>query len=131
MKGARMDPFKVVVSPSVKWTRLLVSHGPDEVVKAILPPPSLVRHERAAATLLEGLSLWLDTTLPVVLSVDDQQAGSCLGLSDPLGMGIHSVFYRVVVAERGGRRRRGTRIHGVGAFADLRQLRLVPEENEG
>jgi hypothetical protein len=121
-----MDSYKVVLSPSSKWTRVLVSHGPDELLRAILPPPSQVRHERAVATLLEGLSLWLDSTLPVVLSVDVEQGGCCLGLTDELGVGVRSVFYRVEVAERG-RRRRGTRIGGVGAFADLRQLRLVPD----
>lgn len=121
-----MDPYKVVLSASSRSTRVLVSHGPDELLRAILPPPSEVRHERAAATFLESLALWLDTTLPVVLSVDAQQVGFCLGLTDEMGMGMRSVFYRVEVVERGGRRRRGTRIRGLGDFADLRQLHLVP-----
>lgn len=125
-----MEMYKVVLSPSSKWTRVLVSHGPDELLRAILPPPSQVRHERAAATFLESLSLWLDRTLPVVLSVDEQEAGFCLGLTDELGLGVRSVFYRVEVVPRG-RRRRGTRIRGVGEFADLRQLRLVPDGEEG
>lgn len=123
-----MDSYKAVLSPTAKWTRLLVSHGPDELLRAILPPPSQVRHERAAITLLEGLSLWLDTRLAVVLSVDAREAGFCLGLTDELGVGAQSVFYRVEVTERGRRRRRGTRIQGVGDFADLRQLRLVPDD---
>ena len=123
-----MDSYKVVVSPTTKWTRILVSYGPDELLRAILPPPSHVRHERAAATLIQGLSLWFDTTLPVVLSVDAREASFCLGLTDEMGVGVHSVFYRVEVAERGRRRRRGTRIRGVGDFADLRQLRLVSDD---
>jgi hypothetical protein len=122
-----MESFKVVLSPSAKWTRVLVSHGPDEVLRAILPPPSLMRHERAATTFLEALSLWLDATLPVVLSVGDREASFCLGLTDEMGLGLRSVFYRVEVVGRG-RRRRGTRIRGVGAFADLRQLTLVPDD---
>lgn len=122
-----MDAYKVVLSPSAKWTRVLLSHGPDELLRAILPPPSQVRHERAATTLLEGLSLWLDTTVPVVLSVDAQQASFCLGLTDEMGLGARSVFYRVEVAERARRRRRGMRIRGLGDFADLRQLRLIPD----
>jgi hypothetical protein len=123
-----MDSYKAVLSPTAKWTQLLVSHGPDELLRAILPPPSQVRHERATTTLLEGLSLWLDTRLAVVLSVDAREAGFCLGLTDELGVGAQSVFYRVEVTERGRRRRRGTRIQGVGDFADLRQLRLVPDD---
>ena len=124
-----MDSYKVVLSPTTKWTRILVSHGPDELLRAILPPPSQVRHERAARTLLEGLSLWFDTTLPVVLSVDAREAGFCLGLTDEMGVGVQSVFYRVEVVERARRRRRGTRIRGVGDFADLRQLRLVADDD--
>jgi hypothetical protein len=128
MKGRSMDSYKVILSPTTKWTRILVTHGPDELLRAILPPPSQVRHERAAATLLEGLSLWFDTTLPVALSVDALEACFCLGLTGALGIGIHSVLYQVEIAERGRRRRRGARIRGVGDFADLRQLRLVPDD---
>jgi hypothetical protein len=122
-----MDEYKVVLSPSSKWTRVLVSHGPDEILRAILPPPSQVRHERSAPTFLESLALWLDRTLPVVLSVDEREAGFCLGLTDEMGLGMRSVYYRVEVAARGTRRRGGRRIRGVGEFADLRQLRLVPD----
>lgn len=125
-----METYQVVLSPSTSWTRVLVSQGPDELLRAILPPPSRVRHERAVMTFLEGLSLWLDDTLPVVLSVDARQASFCLGLTDELGMGIRSVYYRVEVSERGRRRRRGTRIRGVGDFGDLRQLHLVRDPGE-
>jgi hypothetical protein len=124
-----MDSYKVILSPTTQWTRILVSHGPDEVLRAILPSPSRVRHERAASTLLEGLSLWLDTRLPVVLSVGAREAGFCLGLTDEMGIGVRSVFYGVEVAERGRRRRRGTRIRGIGDFGDLRQLRLVSDDS--
>jgi len=115
IRGKSMDSYKVVLSPTTKWTRVLVSQGPDELLRAILPPPSQVRHERAAATLLEGLSLWLDTRLAVALSVDAKEAGFCLGLTDELGMGGQSVFLprrrgRACPAAGG----RGTRIRGVG-----------------
>jgi len=128
MGDSSMDSYKAVLSPTAKWTRVLVSQGPDELLRAILPPPSQVRHERAAATLLEGLSLWLDKRLAVALSVDAREAGFCLGLTDELGIGAQSVFYYVNVVERGRRRRRGTRIPGVGDFADLRQLHLVSDD---
>ena len=119
-----MDSYRLLLSPSSKWTKVLLSHGPDELLKALLPPPSQVRHERAAQALIEALSLWLDTTLPVALCVDAKDASFCLGLTDEMGIGIRSVFYRVEVTEREiGRRRRGIRIPGVGDFRDLRQLR--------
>ncbi len=120
-----MDSYRLLLSPSSKWTKVLLTHGPDELLKALLPPPSQVRHERAAMTLIEGLSLWLDTTVPVALSVAAADAGFCLGLTDEMGMGMRSVFYRVDVTEPADvRRRRGIRIPGVGDFRDLRQLRL-------
>ena len=122
-----METYKVVLSPSARWTRVLLTHGPDELLRAILPPPARVWHERTASTFLESLALWLDTTLPVVLSVDAQQAGFCLGLTDELGIGATSLYYRVEVLERGLRRRRGRRIRGVGHFGDMRQLRQVSE----
>jgi len=123
-----MDAYKVMLSPSAKWTRVLVTHGPDELLRAILPAPAQTKHKRAAATFLEALALWLDVTLSVVLSVDAAEASSCLGLADDMGIGVGSVFYRVDVVLRGRRRRRGKRIRGVGEFADLRQLRLVADE---
>jgi hypothetical protein len=121
-----MDSYRLLLSPSGKWTRVLLTHGTDELLKALLPPPSLVHHERAATSLLEALALWLDTTLHVALCVDAQDAGFCLGLTDEMGVGMRSVFYEVEVIEPEAvrRRRRGIRIPGVGDFRDLRQLRL-------
>jgi hypothetical protein len=116
--------YTVVIIPSTTRTRVLVSQGPDELLRAILPPPSAVHHERAAITLLQGLSLWLDAKLRVVLSVDVQEAGFCLGLTDEMGIGMRSVYFDVEVHDRRARRRRGQRIRGIGDFADLRQLCL-------
>lgn len=124
--------YTVVIIPSATRTRVLVSHGPDELLRAILPPPSAVHHERAAITLLQGLSLWFDAKLRVVLSVDGRETGFCLGLTDEMGLGVHSVYFDVEVHDRRARHRRGQRIRGVGDFADLRQLYLrglVPDGN--
>ena len=117
--------YTVVMIPSATRTRVLLSHGPDELLRTLLPSPSQVRHERAAITFLEGLSLWLDAKLHVVLSVDAREAGFCLGLTDEMGVGIRSVYFDVEVLDRGVRRRRGQRIRGIGDFADLRQLYLL------
>lgn len=119
--------YTVVMIPSAMRTRVLLSHGPDELLRALLPSPSQVRHERAAVTFLEGVSLWLDTKLHVVLSVDAREAGFCLGLTDEMGVGMRSLYFDVEVRDRDARRRRGQRIRGVGDFANLRQLRLVPD----
>lgn len=122
--------YTVVIVPSTTRTRVLVSHGPDELLRAILPPPSAVHHERAAIALLQGLAQWLDAKLHVVLSVDEREAGFCLALTDEMGIGTRSVFFDVEVHDRRARRRRGQRIRGIGDFADLRQLCmrwLVPD----
>jgi hypothetical protein len=120
-----MSGYTVTIAPSALRTRILLTHGGDELLRAVLPPPSRALHERSAATLLEGLSLWLDASLRVVLSVAEKDSSFCLGLTDELGCGLRSLYYAVeVTAPRG--RRRGRRIGGVGDFADLRQLALVP-----
>lgn len=115
----------VRLSPEPTRTRLLVTQGSKDIGKVILPPaPSA--HPRAAATLLEGLSLFLGERLSVVLCVDERSPSSCaLGLLDGLGYGERSVFYEVGVAARVSRadRRaaRGLRLAG-SDFRDLRQL---------
>src|ERR1041384_1726510 len=79
--------YTVVMVPSATRTRVLVSHGTDELLRAILPPPSAIRYQEAALALLQGLSLWLDEKLRVVLSVDEREAGACLRLDGPRGLG--------------------------------------------
>jgi hypothetical protein len=120
-----MNRFTVTLVPSATRTRVLLTHGPDELMRAVLPPPMQVQHIRAAPTLIEALAKWVDAPISVVLSVDAQDAGFCLGLTDELGCGLHGVFYDVRVVERDRRRPRGRRIRGLGSFADVRQLRLV------
>lgn len=121
--------YQVVIVPSVTRTRVLVTEGSDELLRAVLPSPSQLRHERATTTFLEGLALWLDAKLHVVLSVDAKEAGFCLGLTDEMGVGMKSLFFDVEVRDRRVRRRPRRRIRGVCDFADLRQLRLVPDDN--
>src|SRR5215207_1825574 len=121
--------YTVVLIPSAARTRVLVTAGPDELLRAILPSPSAVQYERATISFLESLALWLNAKLHVVLSVDAREAGCCLGLTDELGVGVRSLYFEVEVRDRRARRRRGQRIGGIGDFADLRQLRLVPDGN--
>jgi hypothetical protein len=124
-----VEQFTVMVMPSATRTRVLVTQGPDEILRAILPPPSQIRHECSLPRFLEGLSLVFDSCLRVVLCVDAPEAGFCLHLTDETGLGARSVFYRVEVVPRNIRRRPG-RLPGVGDFADLRQLRLVIDRSE-
>jgi hypothetical protein len=122
-----MQNTLVRLSAEPTRTRLLITQGVTDIGKAVLPPSSSA-HPRATATLLEGLSLFLNERLCVVLCVDEQST-SCgsLGLLDALGYGERSLFYDVGVAARVSRadRRRAERVlhlAGGGDFRDLRQL---------
>jgi hypothetical protein len=116
----------VRLSAEPTQTRVLITQGSRDIGKAILPPSGSA-HPRATATLLEGLSLYMNERLCVVLSVDEWSASSdSLGILDALGHGERSVFYEVAVAARLSRacRRKASsvlRLPG-GDFRDLRQL---------
>jgi hypothetical protein len=86
------------------------------MLRAALPPPG-VAHPRAASLLLEGLSLWMDRPLSVVLCADAGGDSSALGLCDGFGFGNENLHYSVEVIERGRR-------PSMGTFRDLRQLSL-------
>jgi len=80
-----MSPYTLTMMVSQAHTRLLLTEGPDELMRAVLPPPSQVRHESAAPGLLQGIACWLDQPVRVVLSADAEQISSCLGLTDVRG----------------------------------------------
>ena len=107
---------RLLCKPSSEVTRLYLTFGERELLRAALPPPTAI-HPRAAATLLEALSLWLGRPLSVVLCADAQGTSSALGLCDGFGVGRETLHYEVEVVDP--RRRRG-----LGPFSDLRQLSL-------
>lgn len=115
-----METITMTIAPERERTRLLMTCGPQELLRAILGPPSLA-HPRAAATLLEGLSLWYQRPLSVVLCVDSSSDSSGLGLCDGLGFGQRAVHYEVGIAVREPRRR-NVRLGGVGDFRELRRF---------
>jgi hypothetical protein len=101
--------------------------GTEDIGKVILPrAPSA--HPRAAATLLEGMSLFLGERLSVVLCVDEGSPSSELALLDGLGYGERSVFYDIGVAARISRAARRADARALrladSDFRDLRQLTL-------
>lgn len=87
--------------------------------------PAGAAHPRAAATFLEGLALWHQRPLSVVLCADDSDDGSAMGLYDALGYGVRTLHYEVGVAVRGARPRRT--LGGLGDFRDLRQFAFPGE----
>jgi hypothetical protein len=118
-----MDRITVTLAPEREQTRLLVMDGADELLRGRLGPPSEM-HPAAAATLLEGLSLWYQRPLTVVLCVSDRSCGFDLGLCDALGFGRRSLHYEVgvVVHET---RCRARRLGGPGDFRALRRVSVL------
>jgi hypothetical protein len=119
-----MSRYTVMLSTSMSRTRLLLLDGQDEFMRAALPPGQLLSQRRAAKTLLEGISLWLDAQVSVVLFADEAEPSYFLDLVDELGLPTRSVYFDVRLVERAGRRR-PRRLRGVSDFSDLRQLSLL------
>jgi hypothetical protein len=108
---------RLICKPSSEVTRLYLTWGETELLRAALPPPG-AQHPSAASTLLEGLSLWLQRPLSVVLCADAEETSSALGLCDGFGFGHETLHYDVEVVDPRRPRR------GLGSFRDLRQLSL-------
>ncbi len=111
----------VTIAPSRDRTRILITSHDQDLMKAVLPAPEMA-HPKAAATLLEGLALWYQQRLSVVLVVDKwERSSGGLYLCDALGYGTQTVHYDVGIAARN-HRRAYRHIEGVGSFADLRNF---------
>jgi hypothetical protein len=102
--------------------RVLVHAGPHPVLKARLP--AVPQHPRAVETLAEGVALWYNRPLAAVLGVDDADvlSGSPRwhAAMDAL---LRTPLVTIEVVEGPPRRPRGG-LDGLGAFTDVRQLRL-------
>ena len=112
------------VRPSPTLTRLLVQDGPIPILKARLPDAP--HHPRALETLAEGIALWYGRPLYGALGVAAADAvcvsprwhATVDGLTRPPLVTIDLVIGRP-------RPPRGSDgLGGLGAFDDVRQLRL-------
>ncbi|MEM6358272.1 MAG: hypothetical protein AAF844_21645 [Pseudomonadota bacterium] len=82
--------------------------------------PHVEAHPRAAATLLEGLSLWEGERLGVVVCADERCDGRALGLYQALAH--HELHFDVGIAYHPAPRRRAV---GLGSFHDLRRFKVM------
>lgn len=120
-----MEPV-VTIEPTAARTRLLMTRGADELLRAELPALDDVKNRESVTALLRALSLWMDARLCVALRAVHPEAYFNFELTDELGIGARSVFYAVEIVERR-RRIRGRRLRGVGDFSALHQLALLAQ----
>lgn len=113
----------MTLAPEPHQTRMLVTCNGQDMLKAVLGPISSA-HPRAAATLLEGLALWHEQPLSVVLCADDSVDSCGLDLYDALGFGRRTLHYDVGVVYRRRGAHRGAKSPRFGDFRDLRKLGL-------
>src|SRR5687767_15201090 len=95
-----------ILKTSARSTRVLVHLDGDDVLKAILSPPSTSPHPRALVTLLEAIALWYRAPVRVVLSAAELASWSSFGLVDELWTTVDSVHYTVEVRHPDEGRRR-------------------------
>jgi hypothetical protein len=108
-----MDPYCLLLVPSGTRTRLVLTQGPREGLRAVLPPLTHVRHGRAVTTLLEGLALWLDAPVRVALCAEASGTTYWLGLTDARGSGTRGLFHEVQLLAPRGKRQAG-QVHALG-----------------
>lgn len=118
-----MEPYTLLLVPSGTQTRLMLTLGASEQLRAVLPPLTHVRHGRAVTTLLESLALWADTRLRVVLCANATARTYGLGLTDARGCGASGVLYEVEVVAPQDKRQAG-QVHAFGDFEEVRQLSM-------
>lgn len=117
-----MKRITVILAPEPTRVRILVRGDGQDVMKAVLGSAKQA-HPRAASTLLEGLALWQQRPLSVVVCVDERCDGHALGLFDALGLGERTLHYEVGVAYHKTSRRQ--RMAGIGDFRDLRRMEIA------
>lgn len=118
-----MEPYTLLWVPSSSHTRLMLLKGVSEQLRAVLPPLTQVRQPRAVRTLLEGLALWADTRVRVVLCANATACTYWLGLTDAKGCGARGVFYEVQVVSPQDKRQ-SAQVHAFGDFEDMQQLSM-------
>ena len=110
----------MLLQPEASHTKVLMMRGPDEAMKAMLPPSSQA-HYRAAATLAEAMALWYQRQVSVVLYADVRGEPFASAFCDGLGFGVNHLHYEVEVIEPG-TRRAGQRLDLSGRFSELKSL---------
>jgi hypothetical protein len=118
-----MEPIWMVIAPSLKESRLLVTRGPgDTLLKAQLA--GTPRYPRSLVALLEALALWEGRKVRAVVAVDDTLPSSVMRPFIDIAGGASSPLYSldVVPVVPVVRRSRRRELRKMGNFRDLHRV---------
>jgi hypothetical protein len=118
-----MDELVMTVSATARETRILLTQGPDEVMKARLRAVSTPAHRFAGPMLCEAMALWHDQRVRAVVSAESEEVLFALGLCDGLGIARATLHYVVQPLFMDEPPRRGQRLAGLGNFRGEHRLR--------
>lgn len=65
-----MDELVMAITATARETRVLLTQGPDEVMKARLRPVGTPAHRFAGPMLCESMALWHDQKVRAVVSAE-------------------------------------------------------------
>jgi hypothetical protein len=113
-------PITVTMKVTEEQMTLLVKDGPHERLVGRLGSPMAI-HRLALMTILEGLAMWFQRRLRVVLVADSEQIESWTGLVDGYGFGLRTLHFEVEVP----RPRAHLRDHRIRCDIDARDVRRM------
>jgi hypothetical protein len=118
-----MDELVMTISATSRETRVLLTQGPDEMLKARLRAVATPAHRFAGPMLCEAMALWHDQRVRAVVSAESEDILFALGLCDGLGVARATLHYVVQPLFMDEPPRRGQRLPGLGDFRAERRLR--------
>jgi len=118
-----MDELVMTISATSRETRVLLTQGPDEVLKARLRAAAIPAHRFAGPMLCESMALWHDQRVRAVVSAESEDVLFALGLCDGLGVARATLHYVVQPLFMDEPRRRGRHLSGLGNFRSEHRLR--------
>ena len=121
-----MDQIRATITERDGLTRILVQHGQSDLMIARLGPLCSA-HRHSLRSLIEGIALWFQERVHVVLCVDEELSLEH-ELIDELGRGVETLHFSVeaVPVQYRPEQHRGNRLRGLGSFStERRHLRLV------
>jgi hypothetical protein len=118
-----MDELVMTIAATSRETRVVLTHGPDEVLKARLRAVTTPAHRFAAPMLCEAMALWHDQRVRAVVSAESEESLFALGLCDGLGVARATLHYVVQPLFMDDPPCRGQRLSGLGNFRGEHRLR--------